>query len=158
MEGIELKNHLKIIKVLALNFLLFVSVGIVAAEDSDDTHTVSVTIEQLSANEVGGEPIENTYFKEVESNESTDVQVNGEICGDEALIDTNMGPMTENEDDTPITESSDFVAVPDFDIGESTPEEISQEISIWISSMIDDIDLHPTICDFPDIAGRINIK
>lgn len=151
--GIEVKKHLEIIRELGLIFLLFVLAGAVAASDdtqtdSDDTHTVSVTITQTSAPEEGDDAVTNTYNKEIETNESTDVQVTGVISEDEASVTTNVDDMPINMDDTTATETTDSVGMPDFEIGESTPEEINKELSIWISSIIDDVKQPLRISDF----------
>ncbi len=147
------KKHLEIISELGLIFLLFVLAGAVAASDntqadSDDTHTVSVTITQTSAPKESDDAVTNTYNKEIETNESTDVQVTGVISEDKASVTTNVDDMPINMDDTTATETADSVGMPDFEIGESTPEEINKELSIWISYIIDDVKQPLRISDF----------
>ncbi len=144
-----MKKYMKIIKWFSILLLLFVLVGVVAgSDDSDDTHTVSVAITQTSSPEEGGDTVTNTYNKEIETNESTDVEVTGEISEDDASVITNVDDMPINMDDTTTTETTDSVGMPNFEIGESTLEEINKEISIWISSMIDDVKPPLMINDF----------
>ncbi len=147
-----MNKYMKIIKGFSILLLLFVLVGVVAgsdnSNDSDDTHTVSVTITQTSSPEEGGDTVTNTYNKEIETNESTDVEVIGEISEDDASVTTNVDDMPIDMDDTTTTETTDSVGMPNFEIGESTLEEINMEISIWISSMIDDVKPPLMINDF----------
>ncbi len=151
-----MKKYMKIIKWFSILLLLFVLVGAVAgsdnSDDSDDTHTVSVTITQTSSPEEGGDTVTNTYNKEIETNESTDVEVTGEISEDDASVTTNVDDMPIDMDDTTTTETTDSVTdsvgMPNFEIGESTLEEINMEISIWISSIIDDVKQPLRISDF----------
>lgn len=141
-----MKKHLEIMKRFGLFLLLFAFVGAVAAsDDSDDIHTVSLTINQVSESE-DGNPVKNTYNKEIKTTESTDVEVKGSISDNEALVTTNMGEMTTNEDDTTTdttTENADSAAMPEFEIGES-PDEFTAALSKWISSMLDENSLETT--------------
>lgn len=143
-----MKKYLEIIKGLGLIFLLFVSVGIVAgSDDSDDIHTVSVKISQVSESENGGDPVTNNYEKDMTTTESTDVQVNGEISEKGSSITTNLGDTTTDTEDTTTSESDDPVGMPEFKIGES-PDEFNAKLSVWISSMLDDMDPIVNINDF----------
>lgn len=141
-----MKKVLEIMKVFGLFLLLFAFVGAVAAsDDSDDIHTVSMIINQVSESE-DGNPVKNTYNKEIKTTESTDVEVKGSISDNEALLTTNMGEMTTNEDDTTTdttTESIDPVGMPEFKIGES-PDMFTAALSKWISSMLDENSLETT--------------
>jgi hypothetical protein len=151
-EGRELKKHLKIIKGLALIVLLFVSVGVVvASDDSDDIHTVSVTITQASASGNGEDAVTNNYEKDITTTESTDVQVTGVISKNEASLTTNLGDTATNKDDTTTTESDDTLTAPEFKIGES-PEEFTAKLNKWISFIVDSDDMLININDFPNIA------
>ncbi|HSD57399.1 MAG TPA: hypothetical protein VLB04_04390 [Methanotrichaceae archaeon] len=135
-----MKKVLEIMKVFGLFLLLFAFVGAIDAsddsDDSDDIHTVSVTITQTSESEEGN-PVTNTYNKEIETTESTDVEVIGEISDNGASVTTNMGETNTNKDDTITTESDDQFSMPEFKIGES-PEKFTAALSKWISSMIDE--------------------
>jgi hypothetical protein len=157
-EGRKMKKHLEIIRGLGLIFLLFISFGIVAAsDDSDDIHTVSVTIEQTSSSENGGDIVTNTYNKDFETTESTDVQVSGVISGDKASVTTNLDDTTTTEDDTTTTESNNPVGMPEFRIDESS-EKFTEKLSAWISFMVDDVDPILSIDDFTLNAADIGIE
>lgn len=137
LGGNRVKKVLEIMKVFGLFLLLFAFVGAIdASDDSDDTHTVSVTITQTSESEKGN-PVTNTYNKEIETTESTNVEVIGEISDNGASVTTNMGEMNTNKDDTITTESDDQFSMPEFKIDES-PEKFTAALSKWISSMIDE--------------------
>jgi hypothetical protein len=140
-----MKRCLEIIRELSLIILLFVSVGVVAA--SDDIHTVSVTITQVSASGNGADAVTNNYEKEITTTESTDVQITGVISENEASLATNLGDITTNEDDTTTAESDDTLAMPEFKIGES-PEGFTIKLHKWISFMVDNEDLRININDF----------
>ncbi len=143
-----MKKHLEIIKGLGLIFLLFVSVGVVAGSDSDDNiHTVSVTIKQVSESENSGDPVANNYEKEITTTGSTDVRVNGKISNGEASLTISLGDTTTSTDDTTTIESDDPVGMPEFKIGES-PDEFNAKLSVWISSMLGDMDPIVNINDF----------
>jgi ABC-type glycerol-3-phosphate transport system substrate-binding protein len=143
-----LKRYLDIIKGLALIALLFVSVGVVvASDDSDDIHTVSVTITQTSASENGADAVTNNYEKEITTTESTDVQITGVVSENEASLTTNLGDMATDNDDVTTTESDDTLAAPEFKIGES-PEEFTAKLNKWISFMVDSEDMLININDF----------
>lgn len=129
-----MRKYLEIIKGFGLFLLLFAMVGTVAA--SDDIQTVSVTITQTSLAGEDANPVTNTYNREIESPDPIDVHVKGMISGDLASVTTNLDDTITNEVDTAIIESAAPVSMPKFEFGES-PDEFTEELSLWISFLLD---------------------
>ncbi len=130
-----MKKHLEIIRGFGLFLLLVLLVSAVAV----GTPKVSVTIVQVSSSGEGDDAntVTNTYTEE---SESPNTHVTGEISGNDASTTTNEDGTTPTES-TDSGESTDPGVMPSFEIGESTLEEYSDELSKWISSMLDEDDL-----------------
>lgn len=125
-----MKKQLEIIKMFGLLLMFFILVSAIAVGEEP---IVSVTIKISSSSGDDGDTITNAYADE---SGSTSTHVECGISGNSHWVITDGEGAT--KDDTTATENTDSAAMPDLQIGESTPEEISAELSKWISSLIEE--------------------